>query len=76
MTVTLRLSDTIYTAIDLALNQGDWQAAELLIPALEYSLTRKVGGGEFVERRSYPKEFLGIFDRLEALKRSDSLLEA
>lgn len=63
-----RLSDRILTAIELALEQEDVQMAELLMPALEHAMTRCVGGGEFVERRTYPPQLLAIFERIEALK--------
>lgn len=63
-----RLSDRIYYALDLALSQGDLAIAELLLTALEQAMTRSAGGGEFIERRAYPPEFIEAFERLEKLK--------
>lgn len=49
-----RLSDRILFALELALEQGDIPISESLTRALEMSMTRNTGGGEFVERRDYP----------------------
>ncbi len=49
-----RLSDRILFALELALEQGDVPISESLTRALEMSMTRNTGGGEFVERRDYP----------------------
>ncbi len=50
-----RLSDRILEAMELALQQGDAEVAELLSRAMDLSMTRNTGGGEFIERRDYPK---------------------
>lgn len=51
-----RLSDRIFIALELALEQKDIPVSELLVRALELSMTRSAGGSEFVERRDYPAE--------------------
>ena len=52
----IRLSDRILSALELALEQDDVKIAELLTSAMELSMTRNTGGGEFIERRDYPPE--------------------
>ena len=52
----IRLSDRILSALELAREQEDVKISELLTRALEQSMTRNTGGGEFVERRDYPPE--------------------
>jgi len=64
----IRLSDTILTALQLSLKQGDLDVAKQLNSALEISMTRKAGGGNFVERRNFPKEMADALDKLNALK--------
>jgi hypothetical protein len=49
-----RLSDRILFALQYALDQEDAAIAELLVKALDMSMTRNTGGGEFIERRDYP----------------------
>ena len=44
----VRLSDRILSALELSLDQNDLKIAEILTNALEMSMTRKAGGGEFV----------------------------
>ncbi|HRC26400.1 MAG TPA: hypothetical protein PKX87_03105, partial [Alphaproteobacteria bacterium] len=51
-----RLSDRIFNALELSLAQKDVAVSELLVRALELSMTRSAGGSEFVERRDYPTE--------------------
>lgn len=64
-----RLSDRILTALQLSLEQGDIAVSEKLNDALELSLTRKAGGGEFVERRTYPPAIEDAVAKLTALKK-------
>ena len=64
----VRLSDRILSALDLALTQEDVEVAEALVNALELSMTRNTGGGDFVERRDYPAEMEDALSRLDALK--------
>ena len=52
----LRLSDRVLYALELALEQQDLDLAEVLNKALELAMTRNSGGGEFIERRDFPKE--------------------
>jgi len=63
-----RLSDRITFALELAIAQQDLELAEILNRSLEMSLTRNSGGGEFVERREYPKEIEKMLDALRKLK--------
>jgi hypothetical protein len=63
-----RLSDLILEALQLALKQEDLPVSEALNKALELSMTRNTGGGEFIERRIYTKEVEAAMDRLRSLK--------
>ncbi len=63
-----RISDRILFALELALEQHDLELAETLNSALEISMTRNTGGGEFVERRDYPKAVESLLNNLRALK--------
>jgi len=64
----IRLSDRILTALELALEQEDLAVSEALVNALELSMTRNTGGGEFIERRDYPDEMQDAMDRYSELK--------
>lgn len=64
----IRLSDRILSALELALDQQDLKISELLVRALEMSMTRNTGGGEFVERRDYPPEIEKAMDKLYDLR--------
>lgn len=64
----IRLSDRILSALELALVQDDLKIAELLTRALEQSMTRNTGGGEFVERRDYPPEIESAMSKLYELR--------
>jgi len=64
-----RLSDRILFAIELALQQQDIEISETLNKALELSMTRSTGGGEFVERRDYPRDIEKAIDSLRDLKK-------
>lgn len=63
-----RLSDRILFALELALEQKDLELSESLNNALELSMTRNTGGGEFIERRDYPKQIEEALIQLRALK--------
>lgn len=63
-----RLSDRILFALELALDQGDVAIAEVLTRAIEMSMTRNTGGGEFVERRDYPADMEAAMQKLFELK--------
>jgi len=70
----IRLSDRILSSLQLALKQDDVKIAELLTRALELSMTRNTGGGEFIERRDYPPEIEKAMDQLNDLRdRSDAI---
>ncbi len=64
----IRLSDRILGALQLALEQEDLKIGELLTRALECSMTRNTGGGEFVERRDYPAEIEKAMEKLRSLR--------
>ena len=66
-----RLSDRILFAIELALKQEDLELSEALLKALELAMTRNTGGGEFIERRDYPKEIEAAVAQLRQLKKND-----
>lgn len=63
-----RLSDKILDALKLAIKQEDVMIAEALNHAMELSMTRNTGGGEFIERREYPQEVEDAMIRLRSLK--------
>ncbi len=63
-----RLSDRILFALELALEQQDLELSEALNKSLELSMTRNTGGGEFIERRDYPKEIETALSQLRGLK--------
>jgi hypothetical protein len=69
----IRLSDRILSALELALEQDDVRIAELLTSAMELSMTRNTGGGEFIERRDYPPEIEKAMDKLQKLKKNDQV---
>jgi len=69
----IRLSDRILSALELALEQDDVKIAELLTSAMELSMTRNTGGGEFIERRDYPPEIEKAMDKLNKLKKKDKV---
>ena len=64
----IRLSDRILSALELALSQEDLKVSELLTKALEMSMTRNTGGGDFIERRDYSAEMEKAMDSLLALR--------
>lgn len=64
-----RLSDRIFYALQLAVEQKDGQIANALIHVMELAMTRNSGGGEFVERRDFPKEVEAMLDRARDLKK-------
>jgi hypothetical protein len=63
-----RLSDRILEAMELALEQHDPEIAEILNRALDLSMTRNTGGGEFIERRDYPKIIEDAITHLKQLQ--------
>ncbi|MBX2834793.1 MAG: hypothetical protein KTR28_07460 [Micavibrio sp.] len=66
----IRLSDRILSALQLALEQDDLKIAELLTSAMEQSMTRNTGGGEFIERRDYPPEIEDAMDKLYDMRKN------
>jgi hypothetical protein len=64
-----RLSDRVFYALKLAVDQKDGQVAAALVNVLEIAMTRNSGGGEFVERRDFPKEVEALLDEARALKK-------
>jgi len=70
----IRLSDRILQSLQLALEQEDVKIAELLTRALELSMTRNTGGGEFIERRDYPLEIEKAMDLLNDLRDKENAI--
>lgn len=68
----VRLSDRVLFALELALEQKDVAIAEILVRALDLSMTRNTGGGEFIERRDYPREIETALDKLRDLKKKQT----
>ena len=68
----IRLSDRILSALELSLEQDDLKIAELLTRAMEQSMTRNTGGGEFIERRDYPPEIEKAMDKLNFLRKNQN----
>ncbi|NCC21112.1 MAG: hypothetical protein EOM26_01465 [Alphaproteobacteria bacterium] len=64
-----RLSDRILFALELALEQSDLEISEKLLHAMDMSMTRNTGGGEFVERRDYPPVMEKAVERFFELKK-------
>lgn len=64
-----RLSDRVFYALKLAVEQKDAHVANALINVLELAMTRNSGGGEFVERRDFPKEVEALLDEARSLKK-------
>ena len=64
-----RLSDRVFYALQLAVFQEDGQVANALVGVLELAMTRNSGGGEFVERRDFPKEVEALLNKARALKK-------
>ncbi len=63
-----RLSDRILFALQLAIEQEDLTIAEQLCGALDMAMTRSTGGGEFIERRNFPKEIEHALVELRKIK--------
>lgn len=63
-----RLSDRILKALELALEQDDVMIAEILTSALDLSMTRNTGGGDFVERRDYSPAMEAAMEKLGRLQ--------
>lgn len=64
-----RLSDRILYALNMAIEQEDVKTADILAKALDLSMTRNAGGGEFVERRDYPSYMESAMARLSNLRK-------
>lgn len=63
-----RLSDYVFQALLIALEQEDLEIAQLLTRALEQSMTRFAGGPDFEERRQLTEEFQAALVKLEQLR--------
>ncbi len=66
-----RLADRILLSLQLAVEQQDKNMAELLVSALEMSLTRGSGGKDFVERREISEEIQQVLKDVEELIKKD-----
>lgn len=69
----IRLSDRILFALQMALEQEDVAISEVLVRALEMSMTRNTGGGEFIERRDYPPEIEAAMDKLAEIRKQHTM---
>jgi hypothetical protein len=69
---SIRLSDRILYALELALEQKDVELSKMLVRALELSMTRNTGGGEFIERRDYPPEIESALDTLADIEKTEN----
>ncbi|MCB1531764.1 MAG: hypothetical protein KDJ35_02730 [Alphaproteobacteria bacterium] len=68
----IRLSDRILSALELTIQQEDVAIADVLLKALDMSMTRNTGGNEFIERRDYPPEIEAAIDKLHDLRTKNS----
>ena len=68
----IRLSDRILSALELTIQQEDVAIADVLLKALDMSMTRNTGGNEFIERRDYPSEIEAAIDKLHDLRTKNS----
>ncbi|MCC7304727.1 MAG: hypothetical protein IT558_00540 [Alphaproteobacteria bacterium] len=64
----IRLGDRIQSALELAVAQEDLAISEMLVRALEMTMTRKTGGAGFIERRDYPPELDAIMEKLYTMR--------
>jgi hypothetical protein len=64
-----RLSDRVFYALKLAVEQKDGDVASALVKILELAMTRNSGGGEFVERRDFPEEVEALLNQARSLKK-------
>ncbi|MDR3518265.1 MAG: hypothetical protein P4M00_20900 [Azospirillaceae bacterium] len=67
MDVERRLADRILAALELAIEQADFEVAEHLKQALELAMTR-FGGVDHVEKRDVPREFDAVIAAYGALR--------
>lgn len=65
-----RLSDAIFTALVLALEQEDVVVSEMLKNTLEMAMTRGAGGKDFIERREFTDEIQDVLTRFDALRKA------
>jgi len=68
----ISLSDRILSALQISLQKEDLKIPELLTKAMEQSMTRNAGGGEFIERRDYPPEMEEVMGQLHELREKHS----
>lgn len=68
-----RLSDRIFKALELSIEQKDTIIADKLVEAMEMTMTRRTGGSGFEERRNYPAKVEAALDKLAELKAAERL---
>lgn len=68
-----RLSDRIFSALELSIEQKDTDIADKLVEVLEFAMTRQTGGARFEERRDFPKRVEAALDTLAELKAAERL---
>jgi hypothetical protein len=66
----VRLADWILDALKVALDQKDLAVADLLMSALELTMTRGAGGKDFTERRDFSAEVEEAMNQRDALRKA------
>ncbi len=64
-----RLADRVLDALTLSVDQGDLETSELLARALERAMTRRAGGVDFTERRTFSDDVKNTLEALARLRR-------
>lgn len=65
-----RLSDKIFDAMKMAIDQQDLQIAEQLLRAMEMAMTRGAGGKDFVERRAFSKDVEAALMKINDMRKA------
>lgn len=68
-----RLSDHIYQALRISLDQKDLEISELLTRALEQSMSRHVSEHKIEERRQFSDDFETALVDLQVLRKAGSI---
>jgi hypothetical protein len=73
MTKHNRISDYIFTALKMALEQKDLQTAELLTRALENTISKGLENTAIEERRNFSDQFEAAMTELQALRKAQKI---
>ena len=68
-----RISDYIFTALKMALEQKDLQTAELLTRALENTISKGLENTAIEERRNFSDQFEVAMTELQALRKAQKI---